>query len=136
MTITIHSSFLPHTDPDASLAFYRDTLGFEVRLDVGYGGMRWITVGPVDQPDTAIVLHPPAATPGLTEDERRTIFELLAKGSYFGLNLASADLEETFARLEATGAEVVQEPTDQPYGVRDCAFRDPAGNLLRIQQVG
>jgi catechol 2,3-dioxygenase-like lactoylglutathione lyase family enzyme len=136
MTITIHSSFLPHTDPDASLAFYRDTLGFEVRLDVGYGGMRWITVGPVDQPDTAVVLHPPAATPGLTEDERRTIFELMAKGSYFGLNLASADLEETFARLEATGAEVVQEPTDQPYGVRDCAFRDPAGNLLRIQQVG
>ena len=134
MDITIHSSFLPHTDPDASLAFFRDVLGFEVRLDVGYGGMRWITVGPADQPDTSIVLHPPTATPGLTDDERRTILELMAKGSYFGVNLASADLDETFAVIEASGAEVVQEPTDQPYGVRDCAFRDPAGNTVRINQ--
>ena len=133
MDITIHSSFLPHTDPDASLAFYRDTLGFEVRLDVGYGGMRWITVGPPGQPDTNIVLHPPAAAPGLTDDEKRTIGELMAKGSYFGANLASPDLDGTFTELEASGAEVVQEPMDQPYGVRDCAFRDPAGNLLRIQ---
>jgi catechol 2,3-dioxygenase-like lactoylglutathione lyase family enzyme len=136
MDITIHSSFLPHTDPDASLAFYRDTLGFEVRNDVGYKGMRWITVGPVDQPDTSIVLHPPTAAPGLTEDEGRTILELMAKGSYFGVNLASRDLDGTFEKLAASGAEVVQEPTDQPYGVRDCAFRDPAGNLLRIQQLG
>jgi catechol 2,3-dioxygenase-like lactoylglutathione lyase family enzyme len=135
MNITIHSSFLPHTDPDASLAFYRDTLGFEVRNDVGYQGMRWITVGPVDQPDTSVVLHPPAAGPGITDDERRTILELIAKGSYFGVNLATADLAETFARLEASGAEVVQEPTDQPYGVRDCAFRDPAGNMIRIQEL-
>ena len=135
MDITIHSSFLPHTDPDASLAFYRDTLGFEVRLDVGYDGMRWITVGPADQPDTSIVLHPPAATPGLTDDERRTILELMAKGSYFGVNLATKDLDGTFAKLEASGAEVVQEPTDQPYGVRDCAFRDPAGNMVRIQEL-
>jgi catechol 2,3-dioxygenase-like lactoylglutathione lyase family enzyme len=135
MDVTIHSSFLPHADPEASLAFYRDALGFEVRLDVGYGGMRWITVGPVGQPDTAIVLHPPAATPGITDEERRTILELMAKGSFFGVNLASHDLEDTFARLEATGAEVVQEPTDQPYGVRDCAFRDPAGNMVRIQQL-
>jgi catechol 2,3-dioxygenase-like lactoylglutathione lyase family enzyme len=133
MDITIHSSFLPHTDPDASLAFYRDTLGFEVRNDVGYQGMRWITVGPADQPDTAIVLHPPAV-PGITEDERRTILELMAKGSYFGVNLASAQLDRTFAQLEASGAEVVQEPTDQPYGVRDCAVRDPAGNMIRIQE--
>jgi catechol 2,3-dioxygenase-like lactoylglutathione lyase family enzyme len=133
MNLTIHSSFLPHTDPEASLAFYRDTLGFEVRLDVGYEGMRWITVGPPDQPDTAIVLHPPAATPGLTDAERTTLLELMAKGSYFGANLASPDLDGTFAELEASGAEVVQEPIDQPYGVRDCAFRDPAGNLLRIQ---
>jgi catechol 2,3-dioxygenase-like lactoylglutathione lyase family enzyme len=135
MNITIHSSFLPHTDPDASLAFYRDTLGFEVRNDVGYQGMRWITVGPVDQPDTSVVLHPPAAGPGITDDERRTILELMAKGSYFGVNLATADLADTFARLEASGAEVVQEPTDQPYGVRDCAFRDPAGNMIRIQEL-
>ena len=139
MDITIHSSFLPHTDPDASLAFFRETLGFEVRLDVGYGGMRWITVGPADQPDTAIVLHPPTATPGLTEDEKRTLLELMAKGSYFGVNLATKDLDGTFERLQAGcrdgGAEVVQEPTEQPYGVRDCAFRDPAGNMIRIQQL-
>jgi catechol 2,3-dioxygenase-like lactoylglutathione lyase family enzyme len=134
MDITIHSSFLPHTDPDASLAFYRDVLGFEVRNDVGYAGMRWITVGPAGQPDTSVVLHPPAATPGLTDDERRTIDELMAKGSFFGVNLASADLDATFTALETSGAEVVQEPTDQPYGVRDCAFRDPAGNMIRIQQ--
>jgi catechol 2,3-dioxygenase-like lactoylglutathione lyase family enzyme len=135
MDITIHSSFLPHTDPDASLAFYRDTLGFEVRNDVGFKGMRWITVGPADQPDTSIVLHPPAATPGITDDERRTILELMAKGSYFGVNLATDDLDGTFAKLEASDAEVVQEPTDQPYGVRDCAFRDPAGNMIRIQEL-
>ena len=133
MNLTIHSSFLPHTDPEASRAFYRDTLGFEIRLDVGYKGMRWITVGPPDQPDTAIVLHPPAATPGLTDAEHTTLLELMAKGSYFGANLATPDLDGTFAELEASGAEVVQEPIDQPYGVRDCAFRDPAGNLLRIQ---
>ncbi len=133
MNLTIHSSFLPHTDPEASLAFYRDTLGFEIRLDVGYEGMRWITVGPPDQPDTAIVLHPPTATPGLTDTERTTLLELMAKGSYFGANLATPDLDDTFAKLEASGAEVVQEPIDQPYGVRDCALRDPAGNLLRIQ---
>src|SRR5688572_21904165 len=135
MDITIHSSFLPHTDPDASLAFFRDTLGFEVRLDVGYGGMRWITVGPPGQPDTNIVLHPPTATPGLTDDEKRTIQELMAKGSYFGVNLATKDLDGTFAKLQAGDAEVVQEPTEQPYGVRDCAFRDPAGNMIRIQEV-
>lgn len=135
MDITIHSSFLPHTDPEASLVFYRDILGFEVRLDVGYEGMRWITVGPVGQPSTAIVLHPPAANPGITDDERQTILELMAKGSYFGVNLATTDLDATFAKLEASDAEVVQEPTEQPYGVRDCAFRDPAGNMVRIQEV-
>ena len=134
MDISIHASFLPHSDPDASLTFYRDTLGFEVRGDVGHQGMRWITVGPVGQPETSIVLHPPGVALGITEDERRTIVELMAKGSYFGVNLASDDLDETFATIEASGAEVVQEPTDQPYGVRDCAFRDPAGNTVRIQQ--
>jgi uncharacterized glyoxalase superfamily protein PhnB len=134
MNITIHSSFLPHNDPDASLAFYRDTLGFEVRNDVAYGGMRWITVGPPDQPDTSIVLYPPAATPGITDDERRTITEMMAKGTYASINLASADLDGTFDRLQAS-AEIVQEPTEQPYGVRDCAVRDPTGNLIRIQQL-
>jgi catechol 2,3-dioxygenase-like lactoylglutathione lyase family enzyme len=134
MNITIHSSFLPHNDPDAALAFYRDTLGFEVRLDVGYEGLRWITVGPVDQPDTSIVLHPPAVDPGITGDERRTITEMMAKGTYSGILLATKDLDGTFERLQGGDAEVVQEPTEQPYGVRDCAFRDPAGNLIRIQE--
>ena len=132
--LTINASFLPHNDPEASLAFYRDTLGFEVRKDVGYGGMRWITVGPVGQPDTSIVLNPPFADPGITEDERRTIAEMMAKGTYTMLLLATPDVDAVFERLQAADAEVVQEPTDQPYGVRDCAFRDPAGNLLRIQE--
>ena len=134
MNITIHQSFLPQVDPDAALGFYRDTLGFEVRNDVGYEGMRWITVGPPGQPGTSIVLHPPAADPGVTDDERRTIEEMMAKGTYTSLLLATKDLDDTFARLQANGAEVVQEPTDQPYGVRDCAFRDPAGILIRIQE--
>ena len=135
MDITIHASMLPHDDPDASLAFYRDTLGFEVRNDVEYGGMHWITVGPADQPDTAIVLYPPAATPGITDDERLTIAEMMAKGTFASINLATQDLDATFERLQAGDADVVQEPTDQPYGIRDCAFRDPAGNLIRIQEV-
>jgi uncharacterized glyoxalase superfamily protein PhnB len=135
MDITIHSSFLPHDDPDAALAFYRDTLGFEVRDDVGYKGMRWITVGPAGQPGTSIVLHPPAANPGITDDERRTIAEMMAKGTYATLLLATKDLDGTFAQLQAGVAEVVQEPTEQPYGVRDCAVRDPAGNLIRIQEL-
>ena len=136
MGISIHATFLPHNDPEASLAFYRDVLGFEVRNDVGYGGMRWITVGPRDQPGTSIVLHPPAADPGITDDERRTIAEMMAKGSYATIVLATSDLDGTFERLQASDAEVIQEPTDQPYGIRDCAFRDPAGNHIRINQVG
>jgi len=135
MDITIHASFLPHNDPEASLAFYREALGFEVRNDVGYAGMHWITVGPAGQPGTSIVLAPLAAYPGITDDERRTIAEMMAKGSYAVIVLATADLDGVFARLEASGAEVVQEPTAQPYGVRDCAFRDPAGTLIRIQEL-
>jgi catechol 2,3-dioxygenase-like lactoylglutathione lyase family enzyme len=133
--LKIHSSMLPHDDPEASLAFYRDTLGFEVRLDVGEGKMRWITVGPVGQPDTAIVLHPPAVDPGITEEERRTVAEMMAKGTFAMINLATPDLDGTFERLQAGETEIVQEPTDQPYGLRDCAVRDPAGNLVRIQQL-
>jgi uncharacterized glyoxalase superfamily protein PhnB len=135
MDITIHASFLPHEDPDASLAFYRDTLGFEVRNDVEYGGMHWITVGPADQPSTSIVLYPPAATPGITDDERRTITEMMAKGTFASVNLATKDLDGTFERVQAGDAEVVQEPTEQPYGIRDCSVRDPAGNLIRIQEL-
>lgn len=135
MDLTIHATFLPHDDPKASLAFYRDTLGFEVRKDVEYNGLHWITVGPKDQPGTSIVLHPPAATPGLTDGERRTIGEMMAKGTYAMIVLASRDLDGTFAHVEASGADVIQEPTEQPYGVRDCAFRDPAGNHVRINEV-
>ena len=135
MDINIHASFLPHSDPDASLAFYRDLLGFEVRNDVGYKGMRWITVGPAGQPGISIVLHPPGADPGITEDERRTISEMMAKGTYAGILLATHDLDAAFEKLQASGAEVVQEPTEQPYGVRDCAVRDPASNMFRIQEL-
>ncbi|HVZ47759.1 MAG TPA: VOC family protein [Gemmatimonadaceae bacterium] len=135
MTLTIHSTFLPATDPERSLAFYRDALGFEVRNDVGYGGKRWITVGPPGQPQTSIVLEPPAMDPGLNDVERRTIAEMMAKGCYARIILGTRDLAATFQRVQASGAEVVQEPMDQPYGVRDCAFRDPAGNLVRINQL-
>ena len=134
MDISIHSTFLPQSDPDASLAFYRDVLGFEIRNDVGYNGLRWITVGPPGQPGTSIVLHPPAAHPGVTDAERGTIAEMMAKGTYAMIILAAADLDATFARLQAHDAEIVEEPTEQPYGVRDCAVRDPAGNMIRIQQ--
>jgi uncharacterized glyoxalase superfamily protein PhnB len=136
MDITISASLLPHDDPEASLAFYRDILGFEVRNDVGSGAMRWITVGPVGQPETSVVLTPPAADPGITDDERRTIAEMMAKGTYGWILLATKDLDGTFERLQAGGdVEVVQEPTQQPYGMRDCAFRDPAGNMVRIQEL-
>ena len=135
MDVTIYQTYLPHDDADAALAFYRDTLGFEVRDDVGYSGLRWITVGPANQPSTSIVLHPPAADPGITDDERRTIAEMMAKGTYGSILLATKDLDGTFERIQAGDTEVVQEPTEQPYGVRDCAVRDPAGNLVRIQEV-
>ncbi|MFI7434464.1 VOC family protein [Micromonospora haikouensis] len=135
MDITIHTSFLPHTDPEESLAFYRDVLGFEVRNDVGTGTMRWITVGPAGQPGTNILLAPPAVDPGITDDERRAIAEMMAKGTYGWILLATPDLDGTFEKIQASDAEVVQEPTEQPYGMRDCAFRDPAGNLVRIQEL-
>lgn len=135
MTVSIHQTFVAQLDPEASLAFYRDALGFEVRNDVGYKDMRWITMGPPHQPDVSIVLHPPFADPGITEDERRTITEMMAKGTYASLMLATTDLAATFDRIQAGGADIVQEPTDQPWGMRDCAVRDPAGNMIRIQEV-
>jgi uncharacterized glyoxalase superfamily protein PhnB len=135
MDLSIYQTFLPHEDAQASLAFYRDLLGFEVRNDVEYNGLHWITVGPAAQPGTSIVLHPPAVDPGITDDERRTITEMMAKGTYAGLNLATKDVDSTFEQLQAGDAEVVQEPTDQPWGVRDCALRDPSGNMIRIFQV-
>jgi predicted enzyme related to lactoylglutathione lyase len=136
MKISIQQAMLPHNDPEASLAFYRDTLGFEVRNDVEYQGMHWITVGPPDQPDTGIVLYPPEATPGITEEERGVIEEMMAKGTFASINLATPDVDAAFEQVQAGEAgEVVQEPTDQPYGIRDCSFRDPAGNLIRLQQA-
>jgi predicted enzyme related to lactoylglutathione lyase len=135
MDITIHTTVLPHEDPDASVAFYRDVLGFEVRNDVGSGKMRWITVGPANQPETCILLAPPAVDPGITDDERRMIAEMMAKGTYGWIMLATPDLDGAFERVQASDADVVQEPTEQPYGVRDCAFRDPAGNMVRIQEL-
>ena len=135
MDITINASFLPHTEAEESLRFYRDVLGWELRKDVGYQQMRWLTVGPVNQPDTAVVLTPPAVDPGISEDERRTILELMAKGSFGGIVLATRNVDMAFAEIEARGGDVVQEPIDQPYGIRDCAFRDPAGNMIRLQQV-
>jgi catechol 2,3-dioxygenase-like lactoylglutathione lyase family enzyme len=134
MDLSIHTSFLPQDDPAAAIAFWRDVLGFEIRNDVGYGGMHWITVGPPSQPDTSIVLFPPAASPGVTDEEHRTIAEMMAKGTYGIVLLATPDLDGTFETLQANDAEVVQEPTEQPYGVRDCAVRDPAGNMIRIQE--
>jgi uncharacterized glyoxalase superfamily protein PhnB len=135
MDISINTSFLPHTDPEESLAFYRDALGFEVRKDVGYQDMRWITVGPVGRPDMNIVLTPPAADPGITDDERAVIAEMMAKGTYASIMLATSDVDGVFEKVQATGAEVMSEPTDQPWGSRDCAFRDPAGNTVRIQEL-
>ncbi len=135
MDITIQASYLPHEDPDATIAFYRDVLGFEIRNDVEYGGLHWITVGPADQPGTSIVLYPPSATPGLTDDERRIISEMMAKGTFASINLATPDLDGTFERLQAGDTEVVQEPTEQPYGVRDAALRDPSGNLIRLAEL-
>lgn len=132
MEITIQSSFLPQNDPEAAIGFYRDILGFEVRNDVGYGDMRWITVGPPGQPDTSIVLFPPEASPGLTDDEQKMVAGMMAKGTYAMVVLTTPDVDAAFEQVQARGAEVVQEPTDQPYGLRDCAFRDPAGNLVRL----
>jgi uncharacterized glyoxalase superfamily protein PhnB len=133
--ITIYQAMLPHSDPEASLAFYRDVLGFELRNDVGYDGMRWLTMGPPNQPGTSVVLYPPDADPGITDDEKRMITEMMAKGTFAMLNLATDDLDATFERLQTGGAEIMQEPTDQPYGIRDCAVRDPAGNMIRINEV-
>jgi predicted enzyme related to lactoylglutathione lyase len=135
MNLSIHTTFLPQDDPQAAIGFYRDVLGFEMRADVGYNDLHWITVGPADQPDMNIVLEPPAMDPGLNDDERRSILEMMAKGSYARLILATKDLDATFDKIQASGADVIQEPTDQPYGVRDCAFRDPAGNHIRINQI-
>jgi uncharacterized glyoxalase superfamily protein PhnB len=135
MNVKLHNCFLIVDDHEKALAFYRDTLGFEVRSDVSYGGMRWVMVGSPSQPDINIVLEPPAADPGISPSDRTAIRDLLAKGLLRGLNFSTADLEGTFDRVQATGVDVVQEPMDMPYGTRECAFRDPAGNMIRLIQT-
>lgn len=134
MDINLHATFLPHTDPEASLAFYRDLLGWEVRVDVGQGTMRWLTVAPVGSA-TSVVLSPPALAEGLTDTQKTAIAEMIDAGSYGFIQLSTPDLDGVFDKLQASGADVVQEPTDQPWGSRDCVFRDPAGNNVRILQA-
>ncbi|WAU84979.1 VOC family protein [Streptomyces sp. Qhu-G9] len=134
MDLKISQCFISVDDHDLALAFYRDVLGLEVRNDVGFEGMRWVTVGPPLQPDVEIVLEPPLADPNAPEADRRAVTELLAKGMLRGVIFTTEDCDATYERLLAAHADVLQEPTDQPYGVRDCAVRDPAGNLLRFTQ--
>ncbi|MFH8786912.1 VOC family protein [Streptomyces roseoverticillatus] len=134
MDIKLSQCFIAVDDHDKALAFYRDVLGFEVRNDVGFEGMRWVTVGAPSQPDVEIVLEPPAANPNASPADKQAMAELLAKGMLRGVIFSTDDCDAAFERIRASGAEVLQEPIDQPYGVRDCAFRDPAGNMLRFTQ--
>jgi predicted enzyme related to lactoylglutathione lyase len=134
MDIKLSQCFIPVDDHDKALAFYRDVLGLQVRNDVGFEGMRWVSVGAPSQPDVEIVLEPPVATPNASPADKAAAAELLAKGLLGGVIFSTDDCDATFERIRAAGAEVLQEPIDQPYGVRDCAFRDPSGNMLRFNQ--
>jgi len=134
MDINLSTCFIAVDDFDKAIAFYRDVLGLEVRLDVGYEGMRWVTVGSPDQPDVNIVLEPPLADPNASSADKEAMAELLAKGLLRGVIFTTDDCDATFEHIRASGADVLQEPIDQPYGVRDCAFRDPSGNMLRFNQ--
>lgn len=134
MNITLSQCFIAVDDHDKALAFYRDTLGLEVRNDVSFEGMRWLTIGSPSQPGVEIVLEPPLADPNASAADRQSMAELLAKGMLRGVNFATDDCDATFEKVRAAGGDVLQEPIDQPYGVRDCAFRDPAGNMLRFVQ--
>ncbi|MER5884578.1 VOC family protein [Streptomyces sp. NPDC001941] len=134
MDISLSTCFIAVDDHDKAIAFYRDVLGLDVRNDVGFEGMRWVTVGSPSQPDVNIVLEPPLADPAAAPDDRRAMAELLAKGLLRGVIFSTADCDATFKRISEAGGDVLQEPMDQPYGMRDCAFRDPSGNLLRFTQ--
>lgn len=134
MDITLSQCFIAVDDHDRALAFYRDVLGLEVRNDVSYEGMRWVTVGAPAQPDVDIVLEPPLADPNASPADRKAMTELLAKGLLRAVIFRTEDCDATFEHIRAGGGEVLQEPMDMPYGVRDCAFRDPAGNMLRFSQ--
>ncbi|MCL7427323.1 VOC family protein [Streptomyces sp. NPDC052415] len=134
MEIRLKNCFLAVDDHDKAIAFYRDVLGMEVRNDVGFEGMRWVTVGSPAQPDVDIVLEPPGADPDISPADREAMAGLLAKGVLHGVNFTTDDCDALFARVREAGGDVIQEPMDQPYGVRDCAFRDPAGNMLRFME--
>jgi predicted enzyme related to lactoylglutathione lyase len=134
MNLELSHCFIAVDDHDAALAFYRDVLGLEVRNDVKFEGMRWVSVGPPSQPELNIVLEPPTANPNASPADKQVMTELLAKGMLRGVNFATDDCDATFEHIQAAGGEVLQEPMDQPYGVRDCAFRDPAGNMIRFSQ--
>ncbi|MFH8842795.1 VOC family protein [Streptomyces sp. NPDC017868] len=133
-TIKLSQCFITVDDADKALTFYRDALGLDVRNDVGYEGMRWVTLGSPEQPDVAVVLETPLPDPGASEADRKAVTDLLAKGLLRGVVFSTQDVDATFERVRAAGGEVLQEPVDQHYGVRDCAFRDPAGNMIRFAQ--
>ncbi|WP_030554301.1 VOC family protein [Streptomyces exfoliatus] len=134
MNINLSQCFIAVDDHDKALAFYRDALGLEVRKDVGFEGMRWVTVGSPAQPDVDIVLEPPLADPSASAADRQAMTELLAKGLLRAVIFSTDDVDATFEHIRAAGGDVLQEPVDQPYGVRDCAFRDPAGNVVRFSK--
>ena len=133
MNVKLRNCFIAVHDHDEALAFYRDLLGLEVRADVNYEGMRWTTVASKGQ-DVNIVLEPPLADPNAAPADRKVMKEMLAKGLLRGVNFSTEDCDATFERIQAGGADVLQEPMDMPYGARECAFRDPSGNLIRFSQ--
>ncbi|MEU2064979.1 VOC family protein [Streptomyces sp. NPDC013455] len=132
MDVKLAQCFIAVDDHDKAIAFYRDVLGLEIRNDVGFEGMRWVTLGSPLQPDVEIVLEPPDASPDASPADKQALNELLAKGLLRGVIFTTPDCDALYERVRESGADVLQEPTDQPYGVRDCAFRDPAGNQLRF----
>ncbi|OJF10966.1 VOC family protein [Couchioplanes caeruleus] len=134
MDIKVSHCFITVDDHDKALGFYRDVLGLEVRSDVKFEGMRWVTVSPPSQPELEITIETPDSNPSSSAEDKRKQSELLAKGMLRGLIFVTDDVDATFAQIRDSGAEVLQEPVDQAYGVRDCAFRDPAGNMIRFNQ--
>ncbi|MGI8868116.1 MAG: VOC family protein [Mycobacteriales bacterium] len=135
MTIKISHSFVLADDKEAALGFYRDTVGLVVVNDVQFETMRWLSLASPDRPDQEIVIESPADNRNINDDDVQSVFRLLAKGMFTAMIFTVDDVDATFEKVQASGAEVIQEPIDQPYGVRDCAFRDPAGNHVRFSQV-
>ncbi|QVQ52921.1 VOC family protein [Spiractinospora alimapuensis] len=134
MSISLSQTFITVDDHDGALTFYRDAVGLEVRNDVGFGEFRWVSVGAPEQPDVTIVLESPLADPNAAEADRRTVRDLMARGLLRGAIFGTDDCDAVFDQVRAGGGEVLQEPVDRPYGVRECAFRDPAGNMVQFHQ--